>query len=58
MWVWNTLSLHLHKTAVLLEIVVDLGAILGGGSHEEVEKLRTFARYIGLLFQVVTIFLM
>ncbi|XAR73902.1 Geranylgeranyl diphosphate synthase [Bertholletia excelsa] len=32
---------------------VVLGAILGGGSDEEVEKLRKFARCIGLLFQVV-----
>ena len=45
--------IHLHKTAALLEVVVVLGAILGGGSHEEVEKLRNFGRYIGLLYQVV-----
>ncbi|GKU99095.1 hypothetical protein SLEP1_g11988 [Rubroshorea leprosula] len=45
--------IHIHKTAVLLESSVVLGAILGGGSDEEVEKLRTFARNIGLLFQVV-----
>ncbi|KAF7809748.1 geranylgeranyl pyrophosphate synthase, chloroplastic-like [Senna tora] len=45
--------IHLHKTAALLEAAVVLGAIMGGGSDEEVEKLRKFARYIGLLFQVV-----
>ncbi|KAE8651956.1 geranylgeranyl pyrophosphate synthase, chloroplastic [Cucumis sativus] len=45
--------IHLHKTAALLEAAVVLGAILGGGSNEDVEKLRNFARYIGLLFQVV-----
>ncbi|KAL5978331.1 Heterodimeric geranylgeranyl pyrophosphate synthase large subunit 1, chloroplastic [Asimina triloba] len=45
--------IHLHKTAALLEAAVVLGAILGGGSDEEVEKLRKFARCIGLLFQVV-----
>ncbi|POO02598.1 Polyprenyl synthetase [Trema orientale] len=45
--------IHLHKTAALLEASVVLGAILGGGSDEEVEKLRSFARCIGLLFQVV-----
>ncbi|KAK7386517.1 hypothetical protein VNO78_26797 [Psophocarpus tetragonolobus] len=45
--------IHLHKTASLLEGAVVLGAILGGGRDEEVEKLRKFARYIGLLFQVV-----
>lgn len=45
--------IHVHKTAALLEASVVLGAILGGGSYEQVEKLRTFARKIGLLFQVV-----
>lgn len=45
--------IHLHKTAALLEGAMAVGAILGGGSDEEVEKLRMFARSIGLLFQVV-----
>ncbi|KDO79466.1 hypothetical protein CISIN_1g038854mg [Citrus sinensis] len=45
--------IHEHKTAALLEAAVVLGAILGGGTDNEVEKLRTFARCIGLLFQVV-----
>lgn len=45
--------IHIHKTAALLEASVVLGAILGGGSDDQVEKLRTFARKIGLLFQVV-----
>lgn len=45
--------IHVHKTAALLEAAVVLGAILGGGTDEEIEKLRKFARYIGLLFQVV-----
>ncbi|PHT51169.1 Geranylgeranyl pyrophosphate synthase, chloroplastic [Capsicum baccatum] len=45
--------IHVHKTAALLESSVVLGAILGGGTNVEVEKLRRFARCIGLLFQVV-----
>lgn len=45
--------IHLHKTAALLEAAVVLGGIVGGGSDEEIERLRKFARYIGLLFQVV-----
>ncbi|KAI7747335.1 hypothetical protein M8C21_010397 [Ambrosia artemisiifolia] len=45
--------IHIHKTAALLEASVVLGAILGGGSDAQVEKLRKFARCIGLLFQVV-----
>lgn len=45
--------IHLHKTAALLGWSVVLGAILGGAANEDVEKLRKFARCIGLLFQVV-----
>nr|UYR28651.1 geranylgeranyl pyrophosphate synthase 2 [Andrographis alata] len=45
--------IHLHKTAALLEGSVVLGAILGGATESEVERLRKFARCIGLLFQVV-----
>ncbi|KFK40253.1 hypothetical protein AALP_AA3G350200 [Arabis alpina] len=45
--------IHIHKTAVLLEAATVLGGIVGGGSDEEIEKLRRFARCIGLLFQVV-----
>nr|QEY10184.1 geranylgeranyl diphosphate synthase [Scutellaria barbata] len=45
--------IHHHKTAALLEGAVVLGAILGGGNDGEIEKLRKFARCIGLLFQVV-----
>ncbi|XP_038883208.1 geranylgeranyl pyrophosphate synthase 7, chloroplastic-like [Benincasa hispida] len=45
--------IHVHKTAALLEAAAVIGAIVGGGSEEEVEKLRKFARRVGLLFQVV-----
>ncbi|KAG7567463.1 Isoprenoid synthase domain superfamily [Arabidopsis thaliana x Arabidopsis arenosa] len=45
--------IHVHKTAVLLETAAVLGAIIGGGSDEEIESVRKFARCIGLLFQVV-----
>ncbi|ESQ46319.1 hypothetical protein EUTSA_v10000201mg [Eutrema salsugineum] len=45
--------IHVHKTAVLLETAAVLGAIIGGGSNEEIENVRKFARCIGLLFQVV-----
>ncbi|CAA2975664.1 geranylgeranyl pyrophosphate synthase, chloroplastic-like [Olea europaea subsp. europaea] len=43
----------IHKTAALVEASVVLGTILGDGSENQVEKLRTFARKIGLLFHVV-----
>ncbi|KAG2305627.1 hypothetical protein Bca4012_085155 [Brassica carinata] len=45
--------IHLHKTAALLEAAAVLGVIMGGGTEEEIERLRKYARCIGLLFQVV-----
>ncbi|OIV92905.1 hypothetical protein TanjilG_01039 [Lupinus angustifolius] len=45
--------IHIHKTAVLLEAAVVSGAIVGGATDEEIERLRKYARCIGLLFQVV-----
>ncbi|KAH6788801.1 geranylgeranyl pyrophosphate synthase 1 [Perilla frutescens var. frutescens] len=45
--------IHVHKTAVLLEASVVMGAVLGGADDEAVERLRKFAQCIGLLFQVV-----
>nr|KJB28549.1 hypothetical protein B456_005G054800 [Gossypium raimondii] len=51
--------IHVHKTAALLEAAVVLEAILRGGcdEDEDVERLWKFARYIGLLFQVVDVIL-
>lgn len=45
--------IHLHKTAALLEAAAVLGVIMGGGTEEEIKKLRKYARCIGLMFQVV-----
>ncbi|KAM1017725.1 hypothetical protein ACFX2I_047133 [Malus domestica] len=45
--------IHVHKTAKLLEASVVCGAIIGGGGEGEVERMRKYARCIGLLFQVV-----
>eukprot|EP01018_Ginkgo_biloba_P025555 Gb_39712 [translate_table: standard] len=45
--------IHLHKTAKLLECSGVCGAIMGGGSEEEIESIRRYGRYVGLLFQVV-----
>lgn len=44
--------IHIHKTAALLEALV-MGCIVGGGSDEEVERLRRYARCVGLMYQVV-----
>ncbi|VVB15922.1 unnamed protein product [Arabis nemorensis] len=45
--------IHIHKTAALLEAAAVIGAIIGGGSDEEIERLRRYARCTGLMFQVV-----
>jgi len=44
--------IHLHKTAALLKVAVQSGAILGGASREDVELVGKFAEDIGLAFQV------
>eukprot|EP00897_Mesotaenium_endlicherianum_P001706 jgi/Mesen1/1563/ME000134S00677 len=45
--------IHQHKTAALLEVSVVGGAVLGGASEDEIDRLRKYAQYIGLGFQVV-----
>lgn len=47
--------IHEHKTAALLVACCVCGAILGGASDEDVEKLRRYALNIGLAFQVRTL---
>lgn len=45
--------IHEHKTAALLEASVVSGAILGGANEDDIAHLRTYARNIGLAFQVL-----
>ncbi|KAK1322503.1 hypothetical protein QJS10_CPA03g00568 [Acorus calamus] len=45
--------IHVNKTSKLLEVAAVCGAIYGGASAEEVERVREYARCVGLLFQVV-----
>lgn len=45
--------IHLHKTAALLVASVVIGATVGGGAEIQIEKLRKYAKCVGLLFQVV-----
>ena len=45
--------IHEHKTAALLEASVVCGALMGGAGEPDVEKLRKYARCIGLAFQVI-----
>jgi hypothetical protein len=43
--------IHEHKTAALLEASVVCGALMGGAGEPDVERLRKYARCIGLAFQ-------
>ncbi|CAN7074289.1 unnamed protein product [Brassica oleracea var. botrytis] len=45
--------IHIHKTAALLEAAAVMGCIMGGGSDEEIERVRRYARCVGLMYQVV-----
>ncbi|WOL12661.1 geranylgeranyl pyrophosphate synthase, chloroplastic [Canna indica] len=42
--------IHIHKTARLLEAVPVCGVIIGSVDKANMEKLRSYARSIGLLF--------
>ncbi|MDM5189899.1 polyprenyl synthetase family protein [Bacillus sp. DX4.1] len=43
---------HKHKTGRLLEFAVLAGALLAGATVEQEKNLITFAKYIGLAFQI------
>lgn len=45
--------IHLHKTADLIRVSLELGAICAGASKEDRSALREFGRCIGLAFQVI-----
>jgi geranylgeranyl diphosphate synthase type II len=46
-------SIHLLKTGALIQASVCVGALVSKGNNEDVDKLRTYAKYIGLAFQVM-----
>ncbi|XP_066308612.1 geranylgeranyl pyrophosphate synthase 7, chloroplastic-like [Miscanthus floridulus] len=45
--------IHVHKTARLVEAAAVSGAVVGGGADGEVERIRRYAHFLGLLHQVV-----
>ena len=50
----ETLSfIHIHKTGALLEACVTSGATLAGASEEDLHRLSTYAKNIGLAFQII-----
>ena len=44
---------HEHKTGALIEAAARCGAILGGGTKQEIEALGGFGKRLGLAFQMV-----
>lgn len=45
-------ELHQLKTGRLIQAALCSGAILGGGTEEQIEKLSSYGMYIGLAFQI------
>ena len=45
--------IHLHKTGALLSACVITGALIGGADEALIKALRTYARGIGLAFQII-----
>ncbi len=45
-------GIHHHKTGDLLAVSVKAGAILSGASDNEIELLGTFAKHLGIAFQI------
>ena len=45
--------IHLHKTGALLSACVITGAMIGGADDALIKALRTYARGIGLAFQII-----
>lgn len=46
-------TIHKNKTGALITCSIEAGAIGGGGSLEEIDKLTTYGNKIGLSFQII-----
>lgn len=46
-------KIHRLKTGALIRASCEVGAIVGGGTKEHIERLRVFGTEIGLAFQIV-----
>ena len=44
--------IHTHKTGALVSASCEIGAVLGGGSPEQITSLRNFGKEVGLAFQI------
>ena len=45
--------IHRHKTGALIRASVEMGALLGGGTFDQVDSLSQYGTALGLAFQVV-----
>ncbi|AKG24055.1 geranylgeranyl diphosphate synthase CrtE [Calothrix sp. 336/3] len=45
--------IHTHKTGALLEACVVCGGVIAGASPENLQRLSTYAKNIGLAFQII-----
>ncbi|MHC8516933.1 polyprenyl synthetase family protein [Sporosarcina sp. ITBMC105] len=45
-------EVHLHKTGALLSFCIEAGAILAGANENQIAQLQSYARNIGLAFQI------
>ena len=46
-------KMHSLKTGAIIEIAVTTGAKIGGANEKQIKKLSTYARSLGLAFQIV-----
>ncbi|WP_069998192.1 polyprenyl synthetase family protein [Cellulosilyticum sp. I15G10I2] len=46
-------AIQLHKTGALIAAATKMGAVLGGGTEEEIEALENYGLFIGKTFQII-----
>lgn len=44
--------MHIHKTGALISASLEVGAILGGGTRDQVSSLVNYGHHLGLAFQI------
>ena len=44
--------MHVHKTGKLLEVSIEIGALLSGANSLQIKQLKDFAYHLGLAFQI------
>jgi geranylgeranyl diphosphate synthase type II len=44
--------MHVHKTGALITASLEIGALLGGGSPQQVRQLTRYGQHFGLAFQI------